>query len=372
MPVQTLDSSDQVTRFGAGALEDIGELAAQQGMENVLVIVDPNLYQAGRKALARLDAAGLRSRVSHAVTPTPLIAQAEALARGDHDGVISIGGGSAIDMGKAAAILGRNPVGLHDLAHGKAFADRAWPHIAVPTTAGTGAESSSYAFFVDQVGREHTILHGPLLRPQAVIIDPELHVSMPPHVTAATGLNALTDAVEALLGSDATEASNKDAKEAIAAIMANLPRAVSHGGDLDARSAMAKASYQAGLAFDVAGLGIVDSIALVLSGIYAVGHSEAAAMVLPHVLDHRHDDRVAAVIPGGGQAVRELAHQCGFRRHLADLGLGWDDVYVCANSIARHPFARRANPPVDRGDIASILAAALEEEPPARRSSAAP
>lgn len=393
--VRTLESTSQVTRLGAGALHEIGASARQQGITKALLVTDAHLghSEAAHVIERRLADHGIGMELCVCVTPTPLVHDVdeavERLGKAGCDGVVSLGGGSAHDVGKGVALLGRNGGTIHEYAHEQKTADATLPHIAVSTTAGTGAEMSSYAFFVEEHGHEHTILWHDILVPEVAIIDPVTHVSMPQHVTAATGINALSDAIEAYVSRSHTDASDEAALEAIRLIGENLPTAYHDGHDLEARTRMAEAAYKAGTAFNAAGLGIVDSISLVVSSLFNIGHSTANAIVLPHVMAYdafsvegRMGDIAKALgkDPGTGrqamaqaavEAVEDLKQEVGLTENLADRGMTWDDLYLCAHAILRHPFIKRNPRDLDEEGLTKILLDSMEtrrivvEAPPA-------
>ncbi len=374
--VRSLGAQSQLTRFGLGAVHEVGHVADLLGIQRALLVVDPRLVASeGAKLMETvLRRARIATSAFTQISATPMAAQAEYAAdrriQMRADGVITYGGGSAIDVGKAASFLQKGKK-VFDYGHGVDPTVRV-PHIVIPTTAGTGAESSSYAFFVQGEGREHTVVQGDALVPAAAIIDPLTHVSMPPTLTASTGMNALADAIEAVLGPTSTEASDAHAAHAIEAIFQALPAAVANGKDLEARSAMALASYEAGQAFRIAGLGLVDSISLVLSSYNSISQSRANALVLPHVMAYQAERspkrmaRLAGLIPGATdaasavQAVKDLSQNVGLRGSLHDLGLGWDDVYLASNAVLRHPFNVRDPEGLTAEALAEVLAAALE------------
>ncbi len=374
--VRSLGAQEQLTRFGLGALHETGHVAELLGLRRLLLVVDPRLVasEGARLLETVLRRRGIATSAFTQISATPMAAQAEYAAERRiqmrADGVVSYGGGSTIDVGKAASFLQKGKR-VFDYGHGTQPTARI-PHIAIPTTAGTGAETSSYAFFVQGEGREHTVIEGDALVPAAAIIDPLTHVTMPPALTASTGMNALADAIEAVLGPTSTEESDARAAHAIEGIFEALPKAVADGRDLEARSAMALAAYEAGQAFRVAGLGLVDSISLVLSSYNSISQSRANALVLPHIMRFQGDrspqrmQRLIGLIPGASdaasavKAVDDLARSAGIRGSLHDLGLGWDDIYLSSHAILRHPFNARDEEGLTAEALAEVLAAALE------------
>ena len=385
--VETLSDAPPV-RLGCGALHELGIIAQDLGMHRAVIVCDPHFLHSNvvQTAGVRLREHGIASIVSSHVTPTPRYADVTAVldvmqSGRPCDGVVSIGGGSTIDVGKAASLLGKHGGTIAAYAHGEKVVDDAFPHIAVPTTAGTGAESSGYAFLLEDHGHEHTILHHDILRPTAVIIDPLTHVSMPPRLTATTGLNALCDAIEAYVSRGHTPESDSLALQAMHLIAGALETAYKHPEDLDARQAMARASYIAGVAFEQAGLGIVDSIGLVLSEMFNIGQSAANAILLPHVMAYDAfsvGDRMADVAQALGhtadtpdqksaaeaaiEAVTELKRRVGLTENLGDRGMTWDDLYLCASQILHHPFIKRNPRPLDEAGLTDILLGSMETQ----------
>ncbi len=388
MSVRTLESTRQVTRIGAHSLEETGELAAQQGIHHALIVTDAGLSRTHWRAdLERsLRNADVDVSVFSDVHSTPgleVVAAAIAAIRDNGcDGVVSLGGGSCHDVAKVAALLTASRASFHAIAHGERAPDGKLPHVAVNTTAGSGAERSGYAFIMEEKGHEHTVVHHKLLVPEVAVLDPRIHVGMPPALTADSGLNALAHAIEAFLSTAHTDGSDERALKAIGGIMEHLPRAVSNGSDVEVREAMAEASYQAAEAFDAAGLGIVDSISLVLSSLFSIGQSSANGMILPYVMqfDALAVDgprtsalcEVLGVEAGGGspsmadavQAVQHLRRKVGQSESLADRGVSWDDLYLVSHAILRHPFTSRNPRPLDKAGLAEIFLDALQGESP--------
>jgi len=385
--VERLGSGGRTTLLGPGALLETGALARRLGMGRALVVTDRHLVdgEALRTLRQRLEAEGIRTAVTTDVTSPPLESDIQAGVRvclgTACDGIVTLGGGSVHDVGKAVAVLAAQGGSVHEYAEDALGArrrrvERKLPHIAVSTTAGTGAEISSFAFVTETAGHAHAVLHDPRLVPDATVIDPLTHTTMPGEVTAATGMNALSSAVEAFLSLAHTVQSDEAALEAMRAIRDSLPKAYEDGRDLDARGAMAKAAYQAGVAFDEAGLGIVDSISLVLSSVYSLPHSLANAIVLPYAMayDAGSEDRMRQIAEALGKkpgrdpaeaaidAVKRLRERVGITQDLGGLGLDEDIVYLCADRILHHPFMRRNPRVVDRDGLVGILLDALGEQ----------
>jgi alcohol dehydrogenase class IV len=278
---------------GAGSIEKIPGLLGNGGVQRPLVITDPGLVKAGiaGKVTDMLTKAGIAFVLYDEVESNPSVHTVNAVQRlylaEGCDGLVAVGGGSVIDAAKAAGARIRFPGRTVNQLGGLL---RVWkrlpPLIAVPTTAGTGSETTIAALITD-TGTHHKYaimdLH---LIPRYAVLDPELTAGLPPAISAATGMDALTHAVEAYLcWTYNTGESIRFALEAVTAIFANLERVYANGGDLEARRAMLLASYKAGFAFTRAGVGNVHAIAHTLGGLYNAPHGLANAVILPVVLE---------------------------------------------------------------------------------------
>ena len=238
-----------------------------------------------------LEAGGIKVTVYDDVKPDPTVEQIEATVKvlfdNNCDGVIALGGGSVIDAAKAVAARGKNPkrsildmTGMFRVMRGML------PLYAVPTTAGTGSEVTIAAVVTDTKGQRKLPMLDPRLMPRLAALDGGLMLGVPKHVTAATGMDALTHAVEAFISGNAMKRTDVLALEAVKLIMAHLETAVEDGQNLDARQAMARASHLAGKAFTQAGVGYVHAIAHNFGALYHVPHGRANAIVMPYVLDY--------------------------------------------------------------------------------------
>ncbi len=202
------------------------------------------------------------------------------------DCVIGAGGGSAMDVGKAVSILLTNGGKAEDYLGLGRIKKAGVPKIMVPTTAGTGAEVSFTAVFINEKTGSKGGMNGDPLYPEAAILDPGLTLSLPPAVTAATGIDAFTHALEAFVSTQAHPISDMYAIKAIALISDNLPKAYAHGGNLEARSNMLLGSLLAGKALATAGVGLVHAMSYPLGGMYHTPHGLANAVLLPYVVDY--------------------------------------------------------------------------------------
>ncbi len=279
-------------RFGRGRLTELGQVAAQWGGRCLLVTGRASLSAANRLADVEgaLAAAGL-SWVRWEVGGEPDVETVDAgveLARRERcDVVVAVGGGSALDAGKAIAAVAANGGSALDymevIGAGRPLARPGLPVVAVPTTAGTGAEVTRNAVLGHRPSRRKASLRSPHLLPRAALVDPSLTDSLPPALTAASGLDCLTQLVEAYLSRGANPFSDVLALDGVRRAAAALPRAHRDPGDAAARDAMALAALESGLALGSGGLGAVHGISGPLGGAFPVPHGFACAALLPHV-----------------------------------------------------------------------------------------
>lgn len=338
-------------RFGWGRRAELGAEAKAAGIGTPLIVTDPGV--AAQPWMTELTALGaVFSGVSTNPTEEEVVAGLAAYRAGGCDGVIAIGGGSPMDAAKVIALLAGHEGTAAEYALGGARArsirgERIAPLIAVPTTAGTGSELSTGAVVTDHAAKvKRTVLHAGLM-PRAVVADPEVTVGLPAKVTAATGLDALTHAIEAACAPGYHPMCDAIAIETVAIIVRALPRAVASPGDGDARSHMMMAASMAAVAFQK-GLGLVHAMAHPLGASSNVHHGLANAVLLPHVLDV---NRAA------------IAEPC--RRMLRALDLGSDgDPVDAVIDVVRALEAEVGLPATLPGiapDIAELTRLALEE-----------
>jgi alcohol dehydrogenase class IV len=277
---------------GPGSSLELCEAIAQMGTGRILIVTDRMLVKIGllEDILAALEALDVRAAIYDGVEPDPSIEQIEAglkvYKRERCHAILAVGGGSSIDAAKiiAARVTNDKPVakmeGFFRVFHAIA------PLYAVPTTAGTGSEVTIAAVVSDRAAHKKMSVIDPKLVPQMAALDGSLMTGLPPAITAATGMDALTHAVEAYLSANALPETDGYALAATGLIMDNLPKAVSKGKDLEARQRMAMASYYAALAFTRAGVGYVHAISHQLGARYHTPHGLGNAIVLPYVLEY--------------------------------------------------------------------------------------
>ena len=274
--------------FGAGKLTDAAPAAATLG-KHTLVVTGSNPDRA-QKLLESLKKEGLKSTV-HSVTGEPKIADAQAgtecARQNECDAVIAFGGGSAIDAGKAIAALCTNPGEpldyLEVIGKGQPLTQPPTPFIAIPTTAGTGAEVTRNAVLASPEDRVKVSLRHPLMLPKLAIVDPQLTYELPPEITATTGLDALTQLIEPFTCNRANPITDALCREAIPRAARSLQRACENPTPA-AREDMALASLYGGLALANSGLGAVHGFAAPIGGMLEAPHGAVCAALLPHVM----------------------------------------------------------------------------------------
>jgi alcohol dehydrogenase len=279
---------------GAEALGKVPETIKMQGLKKPLIVTDKGVVKVGlaKKVTDVLEAEGIPYALYDEAVPNPDEKNAEdsysMYKKEGCDCLIGLGGGSSMDAAKGCGILATSG-GPIDQYRGMGLLKAPLPfYIAIPTTAGTGSESTCAAIITntrDDHPWKMVILDGRLL-PDVAIIDPMLMMGLPPAITASTGMDAMTHAIEAYLSIGAMEYTNALALGAIELVFKYLSRAVGNGNDIEAREKMAYAQTMGGMAFSNAGLGLVHSMAHPLSAFYHISHGFANAVCLPIVLDY--------------------------------------------------------------------------------------
>ncbi len=276
-------------RFGPGVAMDLVPALAPYG-DRILVVTDLGVRLTGLvdQILAPVIAAGVTITVYDEVSPNPRDHECRAAAdlaiAVDATVIVAIGGGSPIDAAKCAAALATNGGTARDWAVPRRLGADPLPLIAIPTTAGTGSEVTRGAVITDEQHRTKLTVKDSRMAPRLALVDPLLTHSVPPGVTAATGMDVLTHAIEAYTGRRATPVSDALALHAIRLVAANLANAYEHGDDADAREGMMMASLIAGMAFGNADVAAVHCLAEALGGRYDTPHGVANAVMLPPVM----------------------------------------------------------------------------------------
>ena len=308
---------------GPGSSARLGQAVAGFGHRKILIVTDSIIAKLGLlKGLTdALTAGGAQFVVFDEITPDapiPLIEKGIAFyQRQGCDAIVAFGGGSSMDASKAIAVAVSNPKPLRQLAGYLKGLRAPVPIYAVPTTAGTGSEVTVAAVISDPEAHKKLVIVDPRMVPKMAALDPSLMTGLPPHITAATGIDALTHAIEAFVGHWATPYSDGMALSAVGLIFDNLRTAYTNGKNLEAREKMALASTYAGFAFTRANVGYVHAIAHQFGGLYHTPHGLANAIMLPYVLKYSRPAiterlallAVAAKVGGDGEATGVLAQK---------------------------------------------------------------
>lgn len=404
-----MKGAGMVTRFlpipqptllvGPGSSGRLGQAVAGFGHSKILIVTDPVIAKLGllKDLTEALTAGGAEYVVFDEITPDapiPLIERGIAFYK-DHgcDAIVAFGGGSSMDASKVIALASANPKPLRSLAgYFKGFRTPANIY-AVPTTAGTGSEVTVAAVISDPERHAKLVVVDTRLVPKMAALDPNLMTGLPPHITAATGIDALTHAVESFIGNWATPYTDGMALSAVGLIFENLRTACTHGSNLEAREKMSLASTYAGIAFTRANVGYVHAIAHQFGGRYHTPHGLANAIVLPHVLKYSRPavvDRLAqlavrARVGSEGEdedtladkflaAVDQLNADLNIPKHLAALKEA--DIPALAKAACReahtgYPVPRYMTQKQCEALIAQLLPPKVEEAKPAAKPAAA-
>ena len=276
--------------FGKGRVKEIKEIARELGCERGLLVAGPFFFKSGLAEKVIKESEGMIVASFGDVSPNPDVVEVDACAeviRQKNIGfVVALGGGSPMDCAKAAASVALTSDSIRKYhGTGVAMPEKHLPLIAVPTTAGTGSETTLAAVITDAETRHKYAINDFPLIPRYAVLDPKVTLSLPPFITATTGMDALTHAVEAYIGNSTTPGTRKNALDAVRLIFENLDTAVEKGFDINARRNMLRASYYAGCAFTKSYVGYVHAIAHSLGGKYNVPHGLANAVILPMVLE---------------------------------------------------------------------------------------
>lgn len=349
---------------GAGAIRKLPEAVAEKGVNNVLVVTDKGLT--GLHLLdslyESLTQAGIRYTVFDGVQPNPTINNIEDAVElykaNGCNGIIAFGGGSPMDCAKGCgARIARPKKSIPEMRGQLKVGRKLPPLFAVPTTAGTGSETTLAAVVSNPVTHEKNAINDTHLIPKMAVLDPELTVGLPQKITSTTGMDALTHAVEAYIGHSNTRKTKTAAEKATALITDNLLKAYENGKDLTARENMLEASYLAGIAFTRAYVGYVHAIAHNLGGMYGTPHGLANAVILPYVLDYY-----------GKTAYKSLAKLAKASGFVPTVGL--KDEQIAKNFVARiREMNRLMNIPekfdfIKEEDIPLLAERALKEGNP--------
>lgn len=279
----------RIAKIGAGAADTLGDVIAQLGIDRPVLVTDSYLVETGQaeRLVKTLNAAGSTTAVFSDTVPDPTV---ESLSGGldlvrSHraDGIVGFGGGSPMDTAKALSVLSVNGGEIGSYKAPGSYTGPALPIVAVPTTAGSGSEATQFTVITDGETDEKMLCPGLSFLPIAIVVDYELTLSMPARLTADTGVDALTHAIEAYVSRRAGAFSDALALAAMQSISKHLRRAYADGDDGDAREAMMLASTQAGMAFSNSSVALVHGMSRPIGGHFHVAHGLSNAMLLPAV-----------------------------------------------------------------------------------------
>ncbi len=349
---------NETSYFGKGAISNVATEVKARGLKKVLLVTDKDLvkFNVATKVMKVMDDAGIPYTVYDDIKANPTIENVqtgvEICKKEGADCIVAVGGGSVIDTSKAIGIIMTNPE-FADVRSLEGVADTkkpCLPIIAISTTSGTAAEVTINYVITDVEKRRKFVCVDPHDIPVVAIVDPEMSASMPKGLCAATGMDALTHAIEGYITKGAWELTDMLHLKAIEMIARSLRKSVS--GDIDGREDMAIAQYIAGMGFSNVGLGIVHSMAHPLSALYDTPHGVACATILPTVLEYnaeatgekyreiaramgvegvdnmtQEEYRKAAV-----QAVRQLGIDVGIPQKVSEVGVKDEDIRFLAES----------------------------------------
>ncbi|MDO9529828.1 MAG: iron-containing alcohol dehydrogenase [Syntrophales bacterium] len=336
--------------FGNGSFDELVEHIKESGGNKPLIVLDKNLSETGfrEKVSALLDRGGMKYAIFDRVEAEPALELADEGAKialkEKCDAVVGIGGGSAMDVAKAVAVLAANKGKAVDYLGLNKVPGRGLPKIMIPTTAGTGSEVTFTAVFSRKDLKKKEGMNSPYLYPELALLDPRLTLSLPPEPTAATGIDALCHAIESYTSVNSSPMSELVSLEAIDLISLSLRTCVHNGSNLEAREQMLLGSLYAGLGLANAGVGAAHSLSYPLGGKYGISHGLANTIMLPPVMEFNLPAAlekfvVIAAVMGeqtediplrdaaylAVEAVEALIEDCGIFTGLEDLGIPEED-----------------------------------------------
>ncbi|MGJ0700992.1 L-threonine dehydrogenase [Clostridium perfringens] len=367
-----------ISLMGADCLKDAGEQVAELGLKKALIVTDKVLGQIGivKKVTDVLDNKNIEYAIYDETKPNPTVKNVNdglaLLKEKECDFVISLGGGSAHDCAKGIALLATNGGEIKDYEGVDKSKKPQLPMVGINTTAGTGSEMTLFAIITDEERHIKMALVDKHLTPIIAVNDPMLMLAMPKSLTAATGMDALTHAIEAYVSTSATPITDACAEKAIELISNYLVNAVENGEDVEARDMMAYAEYLAGMAFNNASLGYVHAMAHQLGGFYNLPHGVCNAILLPHVQEYNKAtsaSRLAKIakIMGGNiegltdeqgadlciDMIKSLSQTVGIPEGLGVLGVKESDFETLATN-ALNDACSLTNP--RKGNLEEVMA----------------
>ncbi|MDX1266848.1 MAG: iron-containing alcohol dehydrogenase [Oceanisphaera sp.] len=282
----------RIMQVGAGASNEVPNVLASLGCKRPLIITDKMMVELGYAGRIQECLSGhqIASDIFADTVPEPTVSSIQAgvdrVRDGDYDSIIALGGGSPIDSAKAIAILGKHGGAMRDYKFPRMVIEAGLPIIAVPTTAGTGSEVTRVTIITDETTDEKMLCMGIGFMPVAALVDYNLTLSLPSRITADTGIDALTHAIEAYVSKKANLYSDSQALSAMRLLAPNLRRAYHNGADKEAREAMMLGSTLAGVAFSNASVALVHGMSRPIGAAFHVPHGLSNAMLLPSVTQY--------------------------------------------------------------------------------------
>ena len=377
---------NEVSYFGPGARKELPGVVRRFGYKKALVVTDKSLMKFGvaKMVIDELDAAGIVYDIFDDVKPNPTVTNVKdgiaACKAAGTDFIVAIGGGSAMDTAKGIGIVCNNPE-FSDIVSLEGVADtkkKSLPIIALPTTAGTAAETTINYVIVDEENQKKMVCVDPNDIPAVAIVDAELMYSLPKGLTASTGMDAMTHAIEGYITKAAWEMSDMFEIKAIEMIHKYLPIAVNEPENPEGRNGMAVAQYIAGMAFSNVGLGVDHGMAHPMSALHDVPHGVACAILLPTVMRFNAPaakDKYAEIAKACGvyrdgmtldeaveaacNEIANLSRIVGIPEHLSELGIHEEDIPALAEQ-AINDVCTPGNPrEVTKEDIIAIYKSIL-------------
>lgn len=365
--------------FGRGAVEKLPEIINRYGLKNIMVVYDSGVKAAGiaERVMEQVEKAGVKAVVFDGVIPNPtneVVEEAATIAKeAKVDGFVAAGGGSSIDLAKAINVLMTNPGTIGEYGGMGMVKNTCLPLIAIPTTAGTSSEITNVSALIDTEKVIKYVVIDNNIVASDVIADPDFTRTVPTGVTAATGMDAITHAVESYISNMATPLTEYNSLKGLEILHENLPKVVKDGSDMDAREQMMLGCIITGFGFSNANLGLVHGIAHTLSAHFGLAHGMANATVLPYVMEYNADscpekmvDLAKAInLPITGNLdedklllakdLKRLTTELGIKT-LSEQGIKKEDFDMLAEDVLKEPvlgFNPRQN--ITKEDVLAIL-----------------
>ena len=365
--------------FGRGAVEKLPEIINRYGLKNIMVVYDSGVKAAGiaERVMEQVEKAGVKAVVFDGVIPNPtneVVEEAATIAEeAKVDGFVAAGGGSSIDLAKAINVLMTNPGTIGEYGGMGMVKNTCLPLIAIPTTAGTSSEITNVSALIDTEKVIKYVVIDNNIVASDVIADPDFTRTVPTGVTAATGMDAITHAVESYISNMATPLTEYNSLKGLEILHENLPKVVKDGSDMDAREQMMLGCIITGFGFSNANLGLVHGIAHTLSAHFGLAHGMANATVLPYVMEYNADscpekmvDLAKAInLPITGNLdedklllakdLKRLTTELGIKT-LSEQGIKKEDFDMLAEDVLKEPvlgFNPRQN--ITKEDVLAIL-----------------